>query len=69
MRLRRNPADPPSTSNPEAQAIIYLAKNKCIGWRLKGWMHGSNLGECVAQRQRQALRDIAARARATEGRK
>lgn len=62
---------PPITSNIEAAALIAKACRKCRGcrefWRLPtASFHHRNGMICTAKEERQALRDIAARARAKE---
>lgn len=66
MKMPRNLATPPSTSNKDAQVLMLVAKDKCEGcrlsWRLKVWRHGEPMPiECVVKLERQELRDIAAR--------
>lgn len=74
MRFTRNPAKPSTTDNHEAKALIFRAQSRCEGCRMKwrldlrrgsGFMHKLKRREieCTAQRERQALRDIAAAAR------
>lgn len=63
----------PSTSNAEARVLMDAAQFKCEGCRLSwridkrrgnGWQHREPKPiECVAKPERQALREIAARAR------
>jgi hypothetical protein len=58
----------PNTSNPEAKALIERAQRLCPGcrvsWRIRrNWKHDVRSGGaiCIAQIERQELRDIAAR--------